>query len=286
MDIIPDPEAAGISQVKWSGVDPFTIEDDKILQELNRQALEELKLGGALSAQEERGAQQAARGAFAARGMAFSNPAMVAEVLKRDELARARQAERRAFASSVEGLNQPIDLANLQEVNASRRADAQGELAADIASNESARSVFATLTGARVDIAQGNQQTGLTAATANQRAALEQQGMSDAWFLGQDRLRSDTNQAGLSAAVQTRGQNVGMATSIYGTQAGIYEAQLRAEAERLQAMRGGGNQADLVAGGMQQAGIRAAANAAVPARYQQIGAPRVPDSSYRPIGYY
>jgi hypothetical protein len=150
--------------------------------------------------------------------------------------------------------------------------------------------VFATLTGARVGIAQGNQQAGLTAATANQRAALEGQSMSDAWFLGQDRLRSDANQAGLSAAVQTRGQDLGAATSIYGTQAGIYEAQLRAEAERLQAQRaalnaGADNQADLIAGGQQQAGIRRAANRTVPASYQPLGTQRVASSTYRPMGY-
>jgi hypothetical protein len=244
--------------VGWNAVDPFTIEDDAILQELNAQAQRDLALGGALSAQEERAAQQAARAAYAARGMAYSNPAAAAEVVKRDEYSNARLAARRAFALQVEGANQPLDLANAAAQNQAALANSQGQLAADEGNSQRALGIFNTVTGARVNIATANQGAGLSAATANQQAALSQQGMADAWGLGQDRLRSDWGQAGLSAAVTQRGQNMGQASSNYGTQAGIWEAQLRA---LLQQMQGGsgGNQADLITGAQQLAGQRAAA---------------------------
>ena len=59
-------------------------------------------MGGALTAEDTRGAQQAARAAFSARGMATGQSGALAEVLNRDSFARARQNERRGFASGVD----------------------------------------------------------------------------------------------------------------------------------------------------------------------------------------
>lgn len=73
-----------------------------IESELLRQALEELQLGGDLSAGEERQAQQDARAAFDARGLANSPSAASAEVLNLFGVREARKSTRRAFAGAVD----------------------------------------------------------------------------------------------------------------------------------------------------------------------------------------
>lgn len=73
--------------------------------ELNRQALEDLGLGGQLSPEEMRTATQAAREGFSARGMVLGRPAVLAEALNRNQFATARQAQRRGFAGNVEELS-------------------------------------------------------------------------------------------------------------------------------------------------------------------------------------
>lgn len=72
--------------------------------ELESQALADLRLGGTLSEQEQRDAEQAARGAWAARGLAHSNGAVGAEILARDSASRARRDSRRSFAGGVSNL--------------------------------------------------------------------------------------------------------------------------------------------------------------------------------------
>lgn len=84
----------------------------QIRSELERQALSDLGLGRSLSPEEIRDSEQGARAAYSARGMAMSNPAIAAEILNRDAAARAREAERRAFAGSVSSLGQSEDQAN------------------------------------------------------------------------------------------------------------------------------------------------------------------------------
>lgn len=68
----------------------------------------ELQRGGQLSADEQRAAINASRNAFAARGMAMSNPSAVAEVLSRDAAVRQRLNEARQYAGAVDtmGLQQ------------------------------------------------------------------------------------------------------------------------------------------------------------------------------------
>jgi hypothetical protein len=72
-----------------------------IEQELYRQAEGDLALGRSLSAAENRDAQQSARAAFAARGLATSLGSSAAEILNRDRYAQARESDRRNFAGSV-----------------------------------------------------------------------------------------------------------------------------------------------------------------------------------------
>jgi hypothetical protein len=80
--------------------------------ELQRQAREELALGRSLTPEQERNAQQSARAAFAARGMATGNAASAAEILNRDAAGEARLNQRRDFAL---GANQ-LDLARRQRL--------------------------------------------------------------------------------------------------------------------------------------------------------------------------
>lgn len=77
--------------------------------ELESQAIADLQLGRGLSEQEQRDAEQSARGAWASRGLAFSNGAVGAEILNRDAYGRQRQDQRRAFAGGVQGMLQSED---------------------------------------------------------------------------------------------------------------------------------------------------------------------------------
>ncbi|NBO19614.1 MAG: hypothetical protein EBV03_10415 [Proteobacteria bacterium] len=76
----------------------------RLQSQLEDQALGDLRLGGTLTPEDERMAQQSARGAFASRGMLYSNPAAVAEVLGRQQFADARRGDRRNFAIQVDQL--------------------------------------------------------------------------------------------------------------------------------------------------------------------------------------
>lgn len=78
--------------------------DSPILREMQRQALGDLSLGRTLSPEEQMQAQQAARAGFAARGMGVGTPSATAEVLNRDAFATQREANRRGFGATVEGL--------------------------------------------------------------------------------------------------------------------------------------------------------------------------------------
>ena len=83
------------------GIGPSAIEG-----ELSNQALSDLRLGGSLSAEDQRMAQQAARSAFASRGLNQSNISAVGEVLNRQQYSDQRLNERRAFAGGVENMVQ------------------------------------------------------------------------------------------------------------------------------------------------------------------------------------
>lgn len=93
-----------------------------IQQALQQQALDELKLGGALGEGDIRTAQQAARAALAAQGFSRGGRAIGAEILNTDALSRQRLAERRNFAGAV-------DAAGFGQTQANRSAGlAAGQL--------------------------------------------------------------------------------------------------------------------------------------------------------------
>jgi hypothetical protein len=77
------------------------LEGTDIERELQAQALRELQLGRALTPEQERMAQQAARAGMSARGLGVGNAAIAAEILNRDAYASQREAERRNFAGTT-----------------------------------------------------------------------------------------------------------------------------------------------------------------------------------------
>ena len=77
------------------------LEGTDIERELGAQALRELQLGRALTPEQERMAQQAARAGMSARGLGVGNAAIAAEILNRDAYASQREAERRNFAGTT-----------------------------------------------------------------------------------------------------------------------------------------------------------------------------------------
>ena len=86
----------GIGQLLQDQAGPTSIE-----QSLYDQAEAELALGRSLSPEEQRAAEQSARGAFAARGLGTGAGSAAAELLNREGAASAREAQRRNFAAAT-----------------------------------------------------------------------------------------------------------------------------------------------------------------------------------------
>lgn len=98
----PEIRAANDAMQKQLGeIGPSAIET-----ELNRGALEELKMGGNLSADETRQVVQGTRAAASSRGLGTGFGAAVQEVLARTQYAESRKNDRRNYAKSVEALTQ------------------------------------------------------------------------------------------------------------------------------------------------------------------------------------
>lgn len=79
--------------------------------ELQRQAAADLALGRALSPEQLREAQQAARSSMASRGLGQSAATAAAEILNRDAYASQREAERRNFAGATNSMVEQNTLA-------------------------------------------------------------------------------------------------------------------------------------------------------------------------------
>ena len=92
-------DAAMQKQLKSMG--PSAIET-----ELTRQATEDLKLGGQLSADQLREVSQGSRAAFASRGLGRGMPAAVSEVMSRSNASDARKAQRQQAAGAIDAYTQ------------------------------------------------------------------------------------------------------------------------------------------------------------------------------------
>lgn len=79
-----------------------------LMDELNQQALSDLKLGGRLNAGEQRQISQAARGAQAARGFGYGINDAAIESWAQLQGGTQRKRERQGFAQQMVGLNQQV----------------------------------------------------------------------------------------------------------------------------------------------------------------------------------
>jgi len=79
-----------------------------LVDEMNRQAMEELALGGALSDSQKRTIQQGMRSGQTARGLGTGVGDAVAEALAQAEGAEKMKSSRRQYAGQVAGLNQSV----------------------------------------------------------------------------------------------------------------------------------------------------------------------------------
>jgi len=109
---LSDQRAADISDIERLGprardamraADP---EKAALMDELNQQALSDLKLGGRLNAGEQRQLSQAARGAQAARGFGYGINDAAIESWAQLQGGTQRRRERQGFAQSMVGLSQ------------------------------------------------------------------------------------------------------------------------------------------------------------------------------------
>lgn len=98
---MPQSDAAGMLAAEELGRP-----DGGLYGQLERQASEDLALGGQLSNDEIRESAQGARAAWQARGLGTSAPASFQEVLNRVQFSNARKAERQTFAAGIENLGQ------------------------------------------------------------------------------------------------------------------------------------------------------------------------------------
>lgn len=141
-----------------------------LLGTLGTQAQADLARGTALSNEETRLSQQAARAAMAARGLQGGNQAVAAEVLGNYNLGRARQAEARQFASNVYGMGQGA---------AQQAMSMYGNTMLGTAQNYSPAAMYATAAnmqqGLGAQIFQPESQYNAALITANRKEAMDAQ---------------------------------------------------------------------------------------------------------------
>lgn len=187
--LLSSPEVAKANtalNARFDELGPSAIEG-----ELSRQALDELKMGGALTPEEARSASQAARAAFSARGLATGSPAAVAEVLSRDSFGRQRQTERRAFASGVDLQRTQRKTADAASANnlfntSTSFWDPQvrlfGKGGSQVSGQVSGPSSFSPFLGAANQVGQGNQMAALQTNALNQQGEQFAQERNDSYW--------------------------------------------------------------------------------------------------------
>lgn len=173
-----------------------------IQQTLEQQATRDLALGRGLSGEDTRMAQQAAREAWADRGLIDSKGAVAEEVLNRDQISRQRERERQGFAAAVD-----------QTGFAQRQQGLQSALG-----YSSAAQGYGAL-GLQAGLA--NQQMGFNTGSANQQAQLQ------ALLANQGRgLEAQQTGAGLNLQSQLANQAARQAALGQNQQLGLNLAQM------------------------------------------------------------
>lgn len=219
---------------------------------LERIAREKLALGGSLSAEDRRNAQQSAREGWAARGLVNSNGAVAEEILNRDALSRQRENERIAqaqgidatgFAQRQQGYQNALGLSDaargyaglgLQAQQSNLGAQMQGNQLAtqtSLANQDSSLRAQLANQSAAQQIAQLNQGTNMQAALANQGAYQQMQQANQSAAiqamlanqqnayqsqLASAQLGQQAQLANQSAYAQALGQNTSLGTTLAG----------------------------------------------------------------------
>lgn len=217
-----------------------------IQQTLEQQAQGDLALGGQLSADQARLAQQASRAAAEARGMAGSNGAMLNEVQRQLDMSRQLQNERRQFASGVE-------------------QQGFGQLATQQGQAIQAAGVTNDFLGLGINAQQANNQNalaqagmGLQANLANQQAGLQGNQLNLQGQIANQNAALDTNRMGLQANLAN--QQTGLANNQLNMQGQLANQQAGLDLSRLGLQAGLANQSN--AFGVQQGNQNAALNLA------------------------
>lgn len=214
-----------------------------IQQTLEQQAQGDLALGGQLSADQTRMAQQAARAAAESRGMVGSNGAIVNEVQRQLDMSRELQNERRGFAQGVE-------------------QQGFGQIATQQGQAIQAAGVTNDFLGLGINAAQANNQNtlaqagmGLQANLANQSAGLEGNRLNLQGQLANQQTGLANNQLGLQA--QLANQQNAQQNNQLGFQAGLANQQAGLDLSRLGLAAQQSNQANNLAvqQGNQAAGL-------------------------------
>jgi hypothetical protein len=157
-------------------------------QRLGQQINLDLSLGRSLTPEQERLATQAAREAYAARGMALGPQAITSEVLNREELANQRYRERQAAAQQAMGTISNLYQPALAQTYARQAGAEQYELGAQ------------------------GQQFGQAATREQQQAAIQGQ------QFGQALARGEAESGRLQAANTLQSNAANIAASTLGTQ--------------------------------------------------------------------
>lgn len=208
-------------------------------QQMQARALEQMALGGSLSAEDIRNAQQAAREAYGARGQVMSQGAAAQEVLNRQALSQQRLAERMATAQQV---NQQLQAAQqarnqfgLGVIGAGQAATAQ-DIQTQLANQQAALDIARLNQQAQMQAGMSGSELALRAALANQ--ATGQTAQQQTVALGQalsaaDLARQQQNIANAMQNIQLQsaaafnpfqtilGQQYGMQTQNIGTNAAL-----------------------------------------------------------------
>lgn len=193
-----------------------------IQQTLEQQAQGDLALGGQLSADQTRLAQQAARSAAEARGMVGSNSSVVNEVQRQLDMSRTLQNERRGFAQGVE--QQGFGQLASQQGQAIQAAGVTNDyLGLGINAQQANNSNALAQAGMGLQASLANQSAGLQGNQLNLQGQLANQSTALAQSGQQLQAGLANQQAGLQAGMAN--QQAGLTTNQMGLQAGMANQQ-------------------------------------------------------------
>lgn len=160
-------------------------------------AVEELAAGRGLTPEEERISQQAARSAYASRGMALGGQSIAAEILGREQYANQRMQQRLATAGALQGMVQQAYTPALQQAFARQQYGAQYGL-------EAQQALFAQQS-ARENLAQQIQQQAYAQAMGRESMLKEAQQQAYAQALNREQLAQAAQAQEFSQALAREG---------------------------------------------------------------------------------